>query len=173
MKKRIILLGVSALAVAALISVALRVPSPVLAGEATQISGIGYPTAPGDCTDPQGQGSDFATLMTGDLKGCVYTFVESAVCSPSGVYRETGREVFVRQGGGNDTFGTTYQFEAKYQDCPNLVQEIVGRCQHPIVEGSGTGAYEGVTGRLDFKDDIEAGNFPYKGHLQWQGSAAP
>ncbi len=167
MKQRLILLAICALAVAALISLALRVPSPALAGGAMQISGVGFFDDTGQCTDPQGQGSDFATKMTGDLTGCVYTFVESAVCSPSGVYRENGREVFVRQGDGNDTFRTTYQFEAKYKDCPNLVQEVVGRCQHPIVEGSGTGAYEGVSGRLDFKDDIEAGNFPYRGHLQW------
>ena len=167
MKQRLVLLSLSALAVMALISVALRVPSPALAGGATQISGIGFFTLPGECNDPQGLGSTFATKLTGDLEGCVYTWVESAVCSPSGVYRENGHELFVRGGGGNDTFGTAYQFEAKYQDCPNLVQEIVGRCQHPIVEGSGTGAYDGVSGRLDFKDDIEAGNFPYRGHLQW------
>jgi hypothetical protein len=161
MKQRLIFLSVSALAVAALINLTLRVPSPALAGGATQISGIGFFTVPGECNDPQGSGSNFATKLTGDLEGCVYTWVESAVCSPSGVYRENGHELFVRGGGGNDTFGTIYQ------DCPNLVQEIVGRCQHPIVEGSGTGAFEGVSGRLDFKDDIEAGNFPYRGHLQW------
>jgi hypothetical protein len=39
--------------------------------------------------------------------------------------------------------------------------------QHPIVEGSGTGILEGVTGRLYFKDDVEAGTFPYRGHLQF------
>jgi hypothetical protein len=101
--------------------------------------------------------------MTGDLEGCLYTFVESAKCSPSGVYLETGTETFVGQGG---TFRTTYRFEAKYQDCANLAVEIHGRCQHPIIAGSGTGPFEGVTGRLDFKDDIEAGNFPYRGHLK-------
>jgi len=172
MKHRLIFLAVIALTVAALISVALRVPSSALAGGATQISGIGYVPGSNECTDLP-PGYDFATKMTGDLEGCVYTSVETSVCSPSGVYRETGHELFVGQGGGNDTFGTTYQFEAKYQDCANLVGEIVGRCEHPIVEGSGTGVYEGVTGRLDFKDDIEAGNFPYRGHLQWQGSLEP
>ena len=64
------------------------------------------------------------------------------------------------------TFRTTYQFTAKYEDCANLVGEIVGRCQHPLIASSGEGVFEGVTGRLDFKDDIEAGNFPYRGHLQ-------
>jgi hypothetical protein len=104
--------------------------------------------------------------MTGDLQGCLYVFVETAECSPSGTYRETGNEIFVGQyNGGAGTFRTTYKFEAKYQDCPNLVGEIVGRCQHPIIAGSGNGVFAGVTGRLDFKDDIEAGNFPYRGHL--------
>ena len=63
-------------------------------------------------------------------------------------------------------YKTTCTFEAKYQDCANLGGEIFGRCQHPIVPGSGTDIYEGVTGRLDFKDNIEAGNFPYRGHLR-------
>jgi hypothetical protein len=35
------------------------------------------------------------------------------------------------------------------------------------VAGSGTGAFDGVRGRIDFKDDIEAGNFPYRGSLQF------
>jgi hypothetical protein len=47
-----------------------------------------------------------------------------------------------------------------------LAGAIFERCQHPIVEGSGTGIYEGVSGRLDFRNDVEAGNYPYKGHLR-------
>ena len=106
--------------------------------------------------------------MTGDLEGCLYTFVETAESSPSGTYRETGTELFVgstSEGAGK--FETTYRFEAKYEDVNDPATEIFGRCQHPIVEGSGTGIFEGVTGRLDLKDDIEAGNFPYRGHLRW------
>lgn len=133
-----------------------------------QISGIGFFAAPGDCIHPEGTGSTFALKMTGDLQGCHYVFVEYANCSPSGVYMETGVETFVgsyRERFG--TFRTTYKFEAKYQDCPNLVGEVIGRCQHPIIRGSGRGGFEGVTGRIDFKDDIQAGNFPYRGHLMW------
>ena len=33
--------------------------------------------------------------------------------------------------------------------------------------GSGEGAFAGVTGRLDFKDDVENGCFPYRGHLKF------
>ena len=55
------------------------------------------------------------------------------------------------------------QFEARYEGCApngsNIGAEIFGRCQHPIVAGSGEGVFEGVTGRIDMKDDIEAGNY--------------
>jgi hypothetical protein len=34
-----------------------------------------------------------------------------------------------------------------------------------MVKGSGEGVFEGATGRLDFKDDVSVGNFPYRGHL--------
>jgi hypothetical protein len=111
-------------------------------------------------------GADFALIMTGDLDGCLYTFVETAQSSPSGTYRETGTERFV-DSDGRGTFLTTYRFEAKYEDVDTLSGEIFGRCQHPIVEGSGTGIFEGVTGILFFKDEVETGNFLYRGHLRF------
>jgi hypothetical protein len=112
-------------------------------------------------------GASYAILMTGDLEGCLYTFVETAQSSPSGTYRETGTELFVGSTSeGAGTFETTYRFEAKYEDLTDPATEIFGRCQHPIVVGSGTGVFEGVSGILLFKDDIEAGNFPYRGHLR-------
>jgi len=166
MKRRLTILTLTVLVVA-LLSVVLTVPFTALAGGATQISGIGFFADPSECADSEGNGAAFAQKMTGDLGGCLYVFVETAKCSPSGTYRETGNEIFIGQyNGGAGTFRTTYKFEAKYQDCPNLVGEIVGRCQHPITAGSGNGVFAGVTGRLDFKDDIEAGNFPYRGHLR-------
>ena len=144
--------------------------SPFTAG-ATQISGIGYFAGPAECNDPEGQGSDYDLIMTGDLEGCHYVFVETARCSAGGTYNETGTETFVGlYNGAPGTFKTTYLFTAKYTDCANLVGEIVGRCQHPITAGSGEGVFEGVTGRLDFKDDIEMGNFPYRGHFRWATS---
>jgi hypothetical protein len=69
------------------------------------------------------------------------------------------------------SFWTNYTFEAKYEGCAEngsyVGAEIKGRCQHPIVKGSGTGVFAGVTGRLDMKDDIEAGNYPYRGHFKF------
>ena len=165
MKRRLTILTLITLAIVVFISVASTAPSPAFAGGATQISGIGFYAEGDACDDPRGEGAAYALVMTGDLEGCLYTFVETQESSPSGTYRETGTELFVASEGAG-TFETTYRFEAKYEDVANPATEIFGRCQHPIVEGSGTGIFEGVTGRLDIKDDIEAGNFPYRGHLR-------
>jgi hypothetical protein len=156
-----------------LMLVTLILPSTALAQGATQISGIAYWPNSGECTDSEGADSDYAVTMTGDLQGCLYTFVETAMCSPGGAYVETGHEVFVGQyNGETGTFETTYRFTAKFNDCVNLV-EMVGRCQHPIIKGSGTGVFEGTTGRLDLKDDIAEGNFPYRGHLNQVPASPP
>lgn len=137
--------------------------------KATQLSGVGYFDATDEC-NAAGQDATYSLNMTGDLEGCLYTFVDDFECSPSGTYREIGREYFVgTYKGVSGTFWTTYKFEAKYQDCaPDgsfLGAEIKGRCQHPIVEG--TGVFEGVTGRLDMKDVLEADQikYVYRGHL--------
>jgi hypothetical protein len=137
---------------------------------ATQISGLGFFAETGECTSPQG--ATFAITLTGDLAGCLYVFIDEFDCSPSGTYREKGREHFVgTYKGETGTFWTGYKFEGKYEGCSAdgaaLGAEIFGRCQHPIVDGSGEGVFEGVTGRMDFKDDIEAGNFPYRGHFRF------
>jgi len=133
-----------------------------------QIRGIGYYANPGECADTEGIGSSYALTITGDLQGCHYVFVEYSRCLPNGVYKETGTETFVGNYGGSfGSFRTTYRFEAKYADCSTFVGEVVGRCQHPVIRESGTGAFEGVTGRIDFKDNVEEVNFPYRGHLFW------
>jgi hypothetical protein len=147
-------------------------PSPELAGGATQISGDAVFDAPagGKCPDPPpGVASDYPPLvMTGSLDGCLYTDILTTESSPSGTYRETGTELFVGSYlDESGTFETTYRFEAKYEDVANLSGEIFGRCQHPIVEGSGTGIFEGVSGQLFFKDEVESGTFLYRGHLRY------
>jgi hypothetical protein len=169
MKRRLTILTLTTLAVVAFIGVVWTAQSPALAEGATQISGVAFFDEAGACKDSEGEGANFALVMTGDLEGCLYTFVETAKSSPSGTYRETGTETFVGSVFGSEeagTFETTYRFEAKYEDVTDPATEIFGRCQHPIVEGSGTGIFEGVTGILFFKDDVDAGNFPYRGHLR-------
>ena len=138
---------------------------------AAQISGVGFYATAGEC-DYESQGAAYAIRMTGDLQGCLYAFIDEYECSPSGTYREEGREYFVGTYNGQPgTFWTTYKFEAKYEGCSEngapLGAEIFGRCQHPIVTGSGTGVFNGVSGQINFKDDIEAGNFPYRGQLRF------
>lgn len=168
MKRRLTILALTTLTIIALLSSGFAAPSPTRAEGATQISGIGFFAATGECTDSEGQDATFALTMTGAFSGCHYVFVETSRCSPGGAYFETGTETFVGLYNGEPgTFETTYVFTATYLDCPNLVGEIEGRCQHPIVDGSGTGVFEGVTGRFDMKDDVEAGNFPYRGHLSF------
>ena len=167
MKRRLTILTLTTLAAVALIGVVWTAPSPALAEGATQISGDAFFPDPGECDDPpEGVVSDYAVVMTGDLEGCLYTFVETTESSPSGTYRETGTERFVASDGAG-TFETTYRFEAKYEDVTDPATEIFGRCQHPIVEGSGTGIFEGVSGQLFFKDEVESGTFLYRGHLQY------
>lgn len=137
---------------------------------AQQIDGVGFLATNVEC--PPLVGSAYAVRMTGDLVGCFYIFIDEFECSPSGTYREKGRDYFVgTYKGVPGSFWTTYRFESKYEGCdPSgapLGAEILGRCQHPLTPGTGTGAFLGATGRLDIKDDIAAGNFPYRGHFKY------
>jgi hypothetical protein len=157
------------LVAATLLALILAAPAAI-AGGATQISGVAFLDEADTC-DSASVGADYALIMTeetGGLDGCLYTFVDkdTARSSPSGTYLETGTEFFVASDG-SGTFRTTYRFEAKYEDVDNLIGEIFGRCQHPIVEGSGTGIYEGVSGELFFKDNVETGEYFYRGHLRY------
>ena len=136
---------------------------------AQQISGVSFFAEAAECDVPA-QGAAYALHMTGSLEGCLYTYVDEWECSPSGTYREIGREYFVGLYNGQmGTFWTNYKFEAKYEGCAIdgsfIGAEIKGRCQHPIAVGKGTGVFAGATGRLDMKDDLVAGNYPYTGHF--------
>ena len=133
---------------------------------AVQIGGIGTLDIEGEICD-RGVAEEVypPVLMTGDLNGCWYTDSFTGRSQPSGTYQETGTETFVgclADGTTCGTFGTTYQFEGKFAPDGS---EIFGRCQHPIVSGSGTQGFEGASGRVDFKDDVDAGLLLYRGHL--------
>jgi hypothetical protein len=156
---------------------------------ATQISGAaGFAdetTCPGP--DPGGPYSDefsdfdYAISLTeGNLIGCWYVLItEDPKYSPNEfaepfVYQERGRELFIGDLYDDDgelvgpgSFETTYRFIAKYAD-DSFAEEIHGRCQHPLVNGTGTGVFENVTGRVDFKDDVDAEpiTFYYRGHFK-------
>lgn len=151
----------------ALISGVFAGPSPKRAEGAKQISGIGFFAAPGACTGPQAQEASYILTLTGDLSGCHYVFIETSRCLQSGAYYESGTETFVGTYEGQlGTFTTNYVFTAKYADCTTFTGETAGRCQHPFIDGSGTGVFLGLKeARFDMKDDVEAENFPYRGHL--------
>ena len=142
--------------------------APAQAAGTAQVDGSGYyDDITGDeCDAPPSEFSDYpALVLHGDLEGCLYAHVLSGHFTPSGVWIETGQELVVASlnGGPVGTFTTNYRFEGKYE--ADFTVEIHGRCQHPIAAGSGTGAFAGVTGRLDFKDDVDNAVFYYRGHL--------
>lgn len=146
--------------------VALAAPA---AAATNQIEGVATLAAPGQCPAIPDY-MDFPPLhLTGSLEGCWYTNILTSKDngSPSGVYQERGVEIFVgRLGGGSPgRFETTYKFSSKWAPDVSTGVEVKGRCQHPIVAGSGLGGFAGVTGRVDIKDDIATGNYLYRGHL--------
>ena len=145
--------------------------APANAAGTTQISGSGFYDVTGsECGTPPARFADFTPLvLTGDLEGCLYTDILTSTDrgAPSGIYIETGREMIVASlnGGSVGTFETTYRFESMWDPDVSTGVEVKGRCQHPIVAGSGTGAFAGATGRLDFKDEVATGQFFYRGHI--------
>ncbi len=164
--QRLVLLGVL---VGGLL-VALSAPA---SAATNQISGVAVLDTTGECPDPPAgyeDFTDFTQVMTGSLDGCWYTNIETTKDNgaPSGVYIESGEEVFVGSlnGGPEGTFATTYKFESKWDPDVSTGSEVHGRCQHPIVAGSGTGGFEGATGRVDFKDEVTTGQFFYRGHIK-------
>ena len=167
MKRRLTISLLTTLTMMALISGVFAGPAPKWGEGAKQISGVGAYAGPGACTDDEGEGASYVLTLSGSLEGCQYVFIESTKCTPGGAYYESGTETFVGTYQGQaGTFRTTYVFTAKYQDCNTFVGEVAGRCQHPFVENSGTGVFAGITeARIDMRDDVAVGNFPYRGLL--------
>ena len=144
----------------------LGVAAPAQA-KSSQIDGTAFfDSAPGgSCLPPPSEYDSYpALVMRGSLEGCWYTSVEQAKTTNGDAYLEQGRELFVGSLNGlKGSFTTTYQFEAKLAADGS---EVRGRCQHPLVRGSGTGGFTGATGRVDFKDIIgEEITYVYRGHI--------
>jgi hypothetical protein len=153
-------------AVAAALMLAGSVASAPANAATTQIAGDSYYDTSGQCPTLVGYSSYPPLVLTGSLTGCLYTHVDEAKTTSSGVYLESGQEEFVGNlnGGASGTFTTNYKFEAKYNPDGS---EFRGRCQHPIVAGSGTGGFAGADGRLDFKDLVQNDpvTYVYRGHI--------
>lgn len=146
-------------------------PASAAGNGVTQVSGATDSSA---CDDGPGDwaASDYAFHISGDLTGCVYGLVTDGRCHPSGMYQEVADEIFVSDANSDDTFEMTEFFWAKFEfdvtcDFDTITAQVFGGCKHPIKAGTGTGIYEGVTGRLDFKDDVDLGIAFYTGHLRW------
>ena len=108
------------------------------------------------------------------LDGCLFTStVDDSRLSKGGVYKEYGTEQFVGDLVYNGdimasgTFDTVYVITSKWAGEPFASVQFHGRCQHPIT--TGTGDFEGATGRIDFKDTIVDGvavEYPFRGHVK-------
>jgi hypothetical protein len=153
------------LALVAVLLAGLLVAPPVAAQAGTrQLSGTAYfSPSPGaaPCAAAEPPYDDYpALVLSGSLEGCWYTDVRTARTTPGGVYLESGVELFVGRldGGAVGTFTTTYTFEAKLDPSG---AEVRGRCQHPILAGSGDGGFAGATGRVDFKDIVDGSTITY------------
>lgn len=153
------------LATAALLSVA----SPALASGSIQVSGA---TTSATCDAPPAgfEGYDYAFGIDGDLVGCVYGVITLArFHEGSGTYQEVADEVFVGYWNGqHGTIEMTENYTAKV-GADNATGLYFARCKHPFVTGSGTGVFTGASGRLDFKDDTDAGTADYTGHIRLGG----
>jgi hypothetical protein len=130
----------------------------------TQISGAGAFVSTAECS------ADSPNVyppirMTGGLAGCWYTDeVEVLHFTDNGAYQELGTETFIgclSDGTTCGTFSTTYKFTAKYAADGS---ELHGHCEHKLV--SGTGDFAGITGQVNFKDNVQTGDFLYEGHFK-------
>jgi hypothetical protein len=137
------------------------------AAGATQVSGTidgGPCNAPPSGFNPP----SYAFPVAGDLEGCVYGVITSSrYHEGSGTYQEVADEIFVGTYGSLEgSFEMTENYTAK-DGADNVTGLYFARCKHPIKTGTGTGDFDGVTGRLDFKDDTDAGTSTYTGHLRF------
>jgi hypothetical protein len=154
---------------------ALLLVNPIASEAATRLSGEAYYDAV-QCPGPPAGYEDFTSypglVLTGSIEGCLYTKVITSKDTPGGVYLESGKEVVVGNldGGPVGTFATTYKFESKWDPDVTSGVQLWGRCQHPIVKGSGTGGFEGARGRLDFRDIIgdTVTTYIYRGHINFR-----
>ena len=155
-----------ALLTAALAS--LLFPGTIVAAGNGAVAVRGTQLAYGTC----GELSD-GYAMTGDLVGCWWiTKFESKTDPAKHNVLATGEELFVGWIGARyGSFTTTFEYTAKMDGPWVSSPEIHGRCHHPIARGSGTGAFEGISGELNFKDvvDVNPPYYPYWGSLRIAG----
>lgn len=146
------------------LAVSLVTAVPAMAAGNTQISGAGMFVSTAECSGDSP--NVYPPIeMSGGLVGCWYTdMVEVLHFTDNGAYQERGTETFVgclSDGTTCGTFSTTYRFTAKYAADGS---ELHGHCEHKLV--SGAGDFAGITGQVNFKDNVQTGDFTYEGHFQ-------
>jgi hypothetical protein len=166
--------GTRLLALVALVSCFAFVGAAPASAATVHVSGVqSAPVSSAVCPD-QTAGLP-AYTMAGGLVGCWYTdtlsFRGNPLGAPSGAIQATGTEHFggcldldvdgTCVGDPQGTLTFTYQLSAKFDVVTGA--EIHGRCQHPII--SGTGDLSGASGVLTFKDDVTNGTALYRGHV--------
>lgn len=153
------------LALMLFVSVSSVAAAPAGATGNTQISGAGVFTNTTEC--PADSPNVYPPIkMTGGLVGCWYTDeVEVDLTTVSGAYQERGTETFIgclSDGTTCGTFRTTYTFTARYT--PDFSAELHGHCEHKLVNGAG--GFAGITGQVNFKDNVQTGEFSYEAHFK-------
>ena len=164
--------GVRLLALLAVSAGFASVVAPPASAGTVGVAGVqSGPVSSAVCTD-QTPGL-LAYSMAGGLIGCWYTDTFNSKYQPtSGTFQATGTEHFVgcldldgdQACTGRDPQGTlyfTFQFTGKLN--PVTLAEVHGRCQHPII--SGTGDFANASGVITFKDDVTNGTSLYTGHV--------
>ena len=157
------------IALVTLVAGALLVAAPASAAGAVQVAGNQTPVATCD-----GDSSDLGTFsMDGTLIGCWFADSFEVVREhASGTVQITGTEHFDGcldldgdgscSGDPQGTLSFSFQFSGKFDVVTSA--EIRGRCQHPIV--SGTGGFATASGVITFKDDVTTGIAPYRGNVR-------
>lgn len=144
--------------------------APILFLAALLLTAMFIAAIPASAGTAQVSGSQFLGgpcpefTMDGSLVGCWFTDDSTVKVNPSGTVQVTGHEHFDGcLDGLCGTLNFAFTFTGKFEGPPTFA-EIHGRCHHVIV--SGTGAFAGASGVIDFKDDVSTGIAYYKGHIK-------
>ncbi len=133
------------------------IASPAGAGDSEreiEVSGVGIPGGPEDygCDELP---AHYVILMTGDIEGCIYGITLSDQYEEeSGEYQSRDHETFI---GTLDGLSGSWEMDEAYWAVfdTETGDQLSGRCEHPIIEGSGTGDFATADGELRFVDNVE------------------
>lgn len=113
--------------------------------------------------------ADYTFGLQGDITGCVYGWLISEEYNEeTGEYQSRDHEIWdVSVAGMSGSWESNESFYAGYD--PATGDQLWGGCEHPIIEGSGTGDFANVDGEVIFVDDVAAGTAYYHGVVKISG----